>query len=179
MNRVRARDKAALAALYDRYQTPTYSLAVYVLDNPETAEEVLQDVFLYIWDRPDAWDPSRGGFATWLLTVTRYRAIDRLRGRERQRRTREIPLDNDDETAWWLAAGEEVGLDDGRLLRMLIDRLPREQAALIEMAFYKGMSHSSIAQMTGSPLGTVKTRLRAGLQSLRELWLREMELMDK
>ncbi len=176
---MRERDKGALAALYDRYQTPTFSLAVYVLDNPESAEEVLQDVFLFVWDRPDAWDPKRGGFLTWLLSVTRYRAIDRLRGRERRRRTHEVSLDVTDEGTWWLEAGEDAGLDDGRLLRTLIDRLPREQAHLIEMAFYKGMTHSSISDATGIPLGTVKSRLRQGLQALKVLWLRETEMMDQ
>jgi RNA polymerase sigma-70 factor (ECF subfamily) len=179
LNRVRARDKSALAALYDRYQTPTFSLACYVLDNPQTAEEVLQDVFLYVWDRPDAWDASRGGFLTWLLTVTRYRAIDRLRGREHRRRTHEVALDDDAEASWWLATGEDAESEDGRLLRTLIERLPHEQAELIEMAFYKGMTHSTIASATGIPLGTIKGRLRHGLQTLKTLWLREMEIMDK
>jgi RNA polymerase sigma-70 factor (ECF subfamily) len=175
IQRVRARDKSALTALYDRYQTPAFSLAVYVLDNPQMAEEVLQDVFLYIWDRPEAWNAIHGSFATWLLAITRYRAIDRLRGREGRRRTREISLDATDDGDLWAATEEDVAADDGRLLRALMGQLPREQTELIELAFYKGMTHSSIAATTGIPLGTIKSRLRTGLQALKALWLRETE----
>lgn len=176
LQRVRARDKQALAALYDRYQTPAFSVATYVLGSRESAEEVLQDVFLFVWNRPEAWDSARGGFLTWLLAITRYRAIDRLRGREGRANTREVSLEVTPELAAREAPVEGLAWEDGRLLRGLIERLPREQSHLIDLAFYKGMTHTSIAEATGIPLGTVKSRLRVGLQSLKAMWLRETEV---
>jgi RNA polymerase sigma-70 factor, ECF subfamily len=177
LRQVRVGDKQAVAALYDRYSSPVINLATYVLGNRESAEEVLQDVFLTVWKRPEVWDAARGSFLTWLLTITRNRAIDRLRGREGSANKREMSLEIAPEIAADDIQMEGVEWDNARALRGLIERLPQDQAQLIEMAFYKGMTHTLIAEATGIPLGTVKTRLRVGLQSLRRMWLREMEVM--
>jgi RNA polymerase sigma-70 factor (ECF subfamily) len=175
LRQVRAGDKQAVAVLYDRYSAPVMNLAAYVLGNRESAEEVVQDVFVTVWKRPEVWDAGRGSFLTWLLTITRNRAIDRLRGREGSASKRETSLEIAPELASDDMPLEGVDWDNARALRGLVERLPTEQSQLIEMAFYKGMTHTLIADATGIPLGTVKTRLRVGLQALRRMWLREME----
>ncbi len=155
-------DQTALAELYRRYGTAVYSIAMRVLDNPTLAEEATQDTFLKIWNKPDAWDRNGGAFSSWLLTVARYTAIDRLRKEVHHKPTIEL-----DET--------HAGLDDLRHdehgFVLLLTHLPPEQSRLIEMAFYQGMTHQELADKLNLPLGTVKTRLRLGLQKLRLLWL--------
>jgi RNA polymerase sigma-70 factor (ECF subfamily) len=173
--RIRARDQHALSELYQHYGGLVYSLALRILQNAVFAEEVTQDIFLKIWDQPHHWEPARGRLISWLLTVTRYTAIDRLRKEKRQSSWAAQAL----EDVWNLAAKREVMDDpkwhDGLLLRSLMNRLPGQQSELIELAFFGGMSHSEIAQQLGLPLGTVKTRIRLGLQKLKELWLEATE----
>lgn len=168
-------DQQALSTLYDRYALALYSLAFRILEQREPAEEIVQDVFLYLWRRPDAYKPERGKLLTWLLIVTRYRAIDRLRREHTKMRIDETPLEelSDDAAAVYLQ--DNPIYQDGQLLRELITRLPREQAQAINLAFFQGLTHSGIAAMTGLPLGTIKTRLRTALHTLRGLWLREAE----
>jgi RNA polymerase sigma-70 factor (ECF subfamily) len=155
------RDQQALAELYHRYGTAVYSVAMRVLDNPGHAEESTQDTFLKVWNKPDTWDATKGAFSSWLLTVARYTAIDRLRKEVHHRPTIEL-----DETHAALA-----DFKDEHGLSVLITHLPPEQSSLIELAFYQGMTHQELADRLNLPLGTVKTRLRLGLQKLRALWL--------
>ena len=155
-------DQSALAELYRRYGTAVYSIAMRVLDNPGHAEEVTQDTFLKIWNKPDSWDRNMGMFSSWLLTVARYTAIDRLRKETHHKPTIEL-----DETH----AGLEDLRNDENGFAALMMHLPPEQSLLIEMAFYQGMTHQELADKLNLPLGTVKTRLRLGLQKLRTLWL--------
>lgn len=167
MQRCLHEDEAALSELYRRYSTLIYSLALRILQNPILAEEVAQDIFMEIWKRPASWDPSRGRLSSWLLTVTRYTAIDRLR-KEQRSPDASTPLDETQH------AIEDPVADpiwqDGQLLRALIKKLPPEQAQAIELAFFQGMTHSQMAERLALPLGTVKTRVRLGLQKLRALW---------
>jgi RNA polymerase sigma-70 factor (ECF subfamily) len=164
--RLAQRDQAALTALYERYANLVYSLALRVVQDGRLAEEVTQDVFMEVWNRPERWDVQKGRFSSWLLTVTRYTAIDRLRGE--RGRTEEMPYEDtlshhpdDDPLSAWAEAES---------LRPLLARLPPEQRYIIDLAFFQGLTHSQIAEKTGLPLGTVKTRLRTALTRLREQW---------
>lgn len=159
-------DQDALAELYRRYGNLVFSLAFHTLQNSGLAEEVTQDVFIKIWEQPNRWNPSGGRFSSWLLTVTRYTAIDRLR-RERPESDKLILLVETvpDETADGLLWDEA---DEGKEVRAFMEQLPPEQAQLIQLAFFHGMTHQQLAKALDLPLGTVKTRLRAGLSKLRD-----------
>jgi RNA polymerase sigma-70 factor, ECF subfamily len=166
IGRILCREEAALIELYRRYGALVYGLALRVLHNPGLAEEVTQDIFLKVWQQPERWNPTLGQFSSWLLTITRNAAIDRLR-KERPRQNQPVEqvedLSEHDYTT-------EANWYDGQLLATLLAQLPPEQRHLIELAFYNGYSHSELAERLGLPLGTVKTRLRSGLQKLRTLW---------
>lgn len=174
MRRVRRRDQSALAELYGHYGGPVYSIALHVLNNPGAAEEVTQNTFLQLWQKADAWDPERGALASWLVTLARYDAIDRLRS-EQRRPVIDQPVDELPHLAEGAPGVEDPLWHDGQLLRELLTHLPREQAQAIYLAFFNGMTHHEIAQTAGLPLGTVKTRVRLGLQKLRNLWLEAVE----
>ncbi len=167
IRRIKRREQAALTALYARYGGPVYSFALRVLQNAAQAEEVTQDIFLRVWERADQWDPAKGKLSSWLLTMTRYAAIDRIRRENRRPPLAEPELDDLPQ----LVANPDRNADDGRILRNLLQQLPPEQSQLIQLAFFGGMSHSELAESLQIPLGTVKTRIRLGLQKLRELWL--------
>lgn len=161
----------ALITLYTQYGNLVFSLAVRVLREPALAEEITQDVFLKLWRQPDRWNPALGQFSSWLLTITRNAAIDRLRRENRQPSLAwDAEAEIDDYTLRTSSAADQVAWFDGQLLRKLLRGLPREQAELIELAFFEGYTHSELADRLGLPLGTVKTRLRMGMQKLRLAW---------
>ncbi len=171
LNQVKKGDQGALMALYERYGNLVYSLALRVLRQPALAEEVTQDVFLKLWRQADSWEPSLGRFSSWLLTVTRNAAIDRLRKEQRRPTLDSTPLENVAHTL-----SDESPLDtpqwhDGQLLRQLMAQLPDEQRQVIELAFFYGLTHAQMAEQLGLPLGTVKTRVRLALQKLKEMWI--------
>lgn len=169
MQRIGAHDQTAFRALYQQYGKAVYSLAYRVLQNATLAEEVTQDTFLKVWQHRTRWDPDKGKLRNWLLAITHFTAIDRLRQERRQPALYPDSIEDMEEMA--LAAASEPLWQDGTVLRLLVTQLPDEMAVLIELAFFRGMSHSEIASETRIPLGTVKTRLRTGLQRLREQWL--------
>ncbi len=161
----------ALMGLYQQYGNLVFSLALRVLREPALAEEITQDVFLKLWRQPDRWNPALGQFSSWLLTITRNAAIDRLRRENRQPNVAwDAQTEIDDYTLRTASASDQVAWFDGQLLRKLLRNLPREQAELIELAFFEGYTHSELADLLGLPLGTVKTRLRMGMQKLRLAW---------
>ena len=166
-------DQEALMLLYERYGALVYSLCLRVLRQPGLAEEVTQDVFQKLWRQPGRWDPSLGQFSSWLLTISRNAAIDRLR---REGRQSPPTWDAGDDGApegsggAHLYAAQQANWLDGQLLRKLLLRLPPEQRQLIELAFFEGYTHSELADLLHLPLGTVKTRLRMGMQKLRQMW---------
>lgn len=172
MQLIATRDQQALHSLYQRYGTAVYSLAYRVLQNVTLAEEVTQDTFLKIWEHKAEWDPEKGKLKSWLLSITHFTAVDRVRQERRQPSLHPASIeDMEDE----VHMGGEGYWQDGTVLRMLMSQLSQEQIRLLEMAFFQGMSHSEIANVTQLPLGTVKTRLRGGLQRLRQLWLETAE----
>jgi RNA polymerase sigma-70 factor (ECF subfamily) len=161
--------QAALAKLYDQSASLVYGLALRVLNNPADAEEVTLDVYSQVWRSAAAFDPARGSAMSWLVMIARSRAIDRVR-RRMERSQREQAMDD-------LAQARDRGTmpDEASVLNQRRQRvqaamqsLPGEQRELIELAFFLGCSHSEIAERTGTPLGTVKTRLRLGMMKLRE-----------
>jgi RNA polymerase sigma-70 factor, ECF subfamily len=160
--RIRAGDQQAMSELYDRYARVVYAVALRVLQEAMAAEDVLQDVFLQLWRNPDAFDASRGSLAAWLAVIARHRAIDRLR-----KRRPEIDIED-----CVIAGGPDLRDETERVLvvekvRVVLEEMNPDQRKLLELAFFQGLTHSEIAEKTGAPLGTVKTRIRSGLQHLR------------
>lgn len=177
MRRIAERDQQALLELYEQYGKAVYSLAYRVLGNATFAEEAMQDTFLKVWHQTTRWDSDKGKLKNWLLTIAQFTAIDRLRKEGRQPATHPEPIEDTDESL--LTSKNEAPWQDGSILRMLVSQLPVNQASLIELAFFEGLSHGEIAEALHMPLGTVKTRLRAGLQKLRELWLESADQTSK
>jgi RNA polymerase sigma-70 factor (ECF subfamily) len=156
-------DEQAMAALFDRYSKVVYSVALRVLRDPASAEDVLQEIFMQIWRNPESFIATRGSLGGWLAVVSRNRSIDALR--------RKKPSDSIDDVA--LASPFNLAEESERNImietaRRAIHILPPEQRKTLEMAFFDGLTHSEIAEMTGDPLGTVKTRIRSALLTLRK-----------
>jgi len=156
-------EQQAMAALFDRYSKVVYSVALRVLRDPASAEDVLQEVFMQIWRNPDGFVATKGSLGGWLAVVARNRSIDTLR--------RKRPTEQVDDMA--LASNYNLANEAERnslmeKARAVIYKLPTEQRKTLEMAFFDGLTHSEIAEMTGDPLGTVKTRIRSALTSLRK-----------
>jgi RNA polymerase sigma-70 factor, ECF subfamily len=164
IERVMQRDEAALAALYDRYAGMLSSVLNRILRDTQAAEEILQDIFFQLWRNPSRFDSSRGSLPGWLLVIARNRAISRLR--------RHNPAAGDE-----LAENSVVfpgNFESAVAQKELLDRvkgalagLPKEQRACVELAYFEGLTHSEIAARTGDPLGTVKTRLRSAVETLK------------
>jgi len=167
--RIEGRDADALAALYDRHAARLMGLAHRILGDTGEAEEVLQEVFLYVWRSASSFDASRGTVLAWLLVVTRSRAIDRVRSRRPMSRAVRQDLDEISNTP----AAQDVEADSATrqwesLCRSAIADLPADQRRVLELAYFGGLTHQEIAEKTSTPLGTVKTRARLGLMKLRE-----------
>lgn len=167
--RVAAGDVRAFEALYDRYSSQAFALAVRVTGRRDAAEEVTQDAFLGLWRTAPRYDPDRGSLRTWLLSMVRHRGIDWLRRAARHDRCVEI----DQSLAGQLDAGERTeeqvaDRDECLRARQLLWRLPRAQRRVIELAYFKGLTQSEIATRAGIPLGTVKGRQRLALTKMHE-----------
>ncbi len=175
IQRIQKRDQTALGELYDRYSNLVYNMAAQVLENASSAEEVTQDIFFQVWRWPEKWDPQKGRFTSWLLTVTRYTSIDRLRQQNRQPPLSRYSLDDLAKLLTNHSPLEEAQRDNGVLLRSLLKGLPHEQQDIIMMAYFRGLTHSEIADHLKLPLGTVKSRLRLGLQKLKDLWFEALK----
>ncbi len=162
-------DADALVALFDRYNRLAFGLAYRILGDAFVAEEVVQDAFMSIWHNAASYDLSRGTVRTWLLTIVRNRAIDQLRGRFGRSQS-DVDLDT---VAPLLAAPDEwddlLSEIQASAVRAALRALPEEQRVAIELAYFEGLTHVEIAERLGIPLGTVKSRLRLGLQKLHDL----------
>lgn len=160
----------AVADLYDRYGATVYGLALRVLGQPDLAEEVVQDVFAQVWREASRYDASRSTVAGWVAMLARTRAIDRLRAR-RARPDVSAAVEAD-RAATLPASGRTpesstILAEDVRQVRGALANLPDQIRSLIELAYYEGLTHMEIAERTGIPLGTVKTRLRTAMGTLR------------
>jgi RNA polymerase sigma-70 factor (ECF subfamily) len=155
--------------LYDRHGALAYGLAVRVLGDSGTAEDVVQEVFLSLWRAASTYRPERGSVRSWLCTVVRNRSIDRLRGSSGRTR-QELPIEHVREDASSSDTWSEVVAElDREHVRRALDTLPLEQRTTIEMAYFGGYSQSEISSTMRVPLGTVKGRIRLGLRSLRSV----------
>jgi RNA polymerase sigma-70 factor (ECF subfamily) len=163
LDRVRRGEEQAMATLYDRYSKLVYSVALRVLRDPASAEDVLQDVFLGVWRRPERFVSARGSLGGWLAVVARNRSIDMLRRRRPSEQIEEVYL-----ASPFDLADEAQRNTLMQRARAIILHLPLEQRKTLEMAYFDGLTHSEIAEITGDPLGTVKTRIRSALLSLRK-----------
>lgn len=163
IDRARAGDERAMAEIFDRYAGLVYSTALRVLQDSGQAEDVTQEIFFQVWRNPERFSASRGSLAAWLLVLARNRAIDCLRQRRYAEPVDEVML----RSATNLESEAERSIIMQRVQSILGD-LPSEQQQSLQMAFFEGLSHSEIAERTGQPLGTVKTRIRLALTSLRK-----------
>ena len=163
LDQVRRGDEQAMATLYDRYSRIVYSVALRVLRDPASAEDILQDVFLGFWRRPETFVSARGSLGGWLAVVARNRAIDSLRRKRPSEQIEEVYL-----ASPFDLADEAQRNTMMQRVRAIILHLPLEQRKTLEMAYFDGLTHSEIAEITGDPLGTVKTRIRTALLSLRK-----------
>lgn len=178
MRRIEKQDQQALTMLYDQYGGAVYSLTMRVLSNTVLAEEVTQDVFLRIWENAEKWDANKGKLINWILTMTRRIAIDRIRKENRTPDVIDTAVDEMLNPPSAPSLANNPLWSDGLLLRRLMEELPDEQAQVIQLGFFGGLTHTEISEKLGTPLGTVKTRMRLGLQKLRDMWLAEHEKMD-
>ena len=172
MSQVALGDSGALSLIYDRYSASVYSLALRMLSDRQLAEELVQETFLRVWRQAATYRTMRGALASWILGIARNLAIDELR----RRGVRPQALDGDSsERLALLESADDDPIDQvfARIRHDVVtdalNRLPREQREVVELAYFGGLSQSEIATRLGDPLGTVKTRMRLGLQKLRGL----------
>lgn len=163
LQRVSRGDETAMTSLFDRYSRVVYSVALRVLHDPFEAEDVMQEVLMQVWRGAPSFIVGRGSLGGWLVVVARNRAIDVLRRRHPSDPVDEVILPATVD----LASEAERNTLMGKL-RTIMHELPQEQQKSVEMAFFEGLTHSEIAEKTGDPLGTVKTRIRLALISLRK-----------
>ena len=164
-------DQQALAELYDRYAGLAYGVAMRVLGDPGRAEDAVQDAFLNVWRHARSFDPARGSLRAWLLASVRNRAVDYLRGRGAlERREEELPPDlpektspSDEPADPWREVATSL---ERAAVRDALASLPTEQRQVIELAYFGGYTHTEISSMTRLPLGTVKGRMRLGLEKM-------------
>ncbi len=168
--RIKVGDHRALAELYDLYGSIVYSFAVRILRDTATAESVVQEVFLTVWRKAEQFQPERGSFCTWLLTVTRNKAIDAARSSsKRESRYVSVSL----EPAVYEAPvtsdplSSAIQSEQREVIRRALGEIPDEQKLPIYLSFYGDLSHQEISEKLAVPLGTVKTRIRLGLEKLR------------
>ena len=168
VRRIAGRDEAALGELYDRYSGLLLALSRRVLMDSSDAEEILQEVFLQVWNQAERYDRARSSVSTWLVLITRSRSIDRLRSRQVKDRTlQSLKQEKPDQHTSPTGLGSVLLSQRRQRLRREMQELPAEQRQVLELAFFKGMTQSEIAQDTGIPLGTVKTRTLLAMRKLR------------
>jgi RNA polymerase sigma-70 factor (ECF subfamily) len=164
------RNEAALGAVYDRYGALVYTIALRITGDRQTAEEVVQDVFQSVWQTAAGFQPGLGSCSSWLVGITRHRAIDATRSKRERARTREQTIEHDnfvDVNANPDLAVVQMDLRDA--VKDALSTLPTSQRQAVELAYYGGLTRVEIAERLGEPIGTVKTRLRLGLLKLRNL----------
>ena len=168
--RIARGDVAAFGDLYDRLANTLFSLATKILRDSSAAEDVLQDVFVQIFQKAHTYDPRLGKPLTWAIKLTRNRAIDRLRALQRGQRLFTQATDEQDAEDMTTPGADDtlIGQESARRVQIALAELPPKQREAIEMAFFRGMSQSEISAALGTPLGTVKAHIRRGMLKLRE-----------
>jgi RNA polymerase sigma-70 factor (ECF subfamily) len=178
MRRLFHKDKRAFEAIFDRYGDLVYSTALRILRDAHLAQDVSQEIFVRLWRKPESYVAERGRFLTWMISVTRNRAVDEIRSRGRRLRhetaspeeqEREIPAGEANDPALNAQLAEQA-----RTVRTALAELPPEQRQVIELAYFGGLTQQEISDQLDQPLGTVKTRIRLGMQKLRAALAPEM-----
>jgi RNA polymerase sigma-70 factor (ECF subfamily) len=171
LERISRRDRAAFAELYDRYAGVLYSTVLRVLNHPDEAADVLQEVFVQIWDKAPTYNPALGKPFSWALTLARHKAIDRLRSlRRRYNFIEEITHEMSSTSLAEVGErrDEVFSQEQVQLIRSAVATLPLEQRQAIEMAFLGGLTQHEVAAALNQPLGTIKARIRRGMLKLRD-----------
>ena len=163
LSAIRSGDERGMERLYGRYSGIVYSVALRVMGDTGAAEDILQDVFMKLWRNPDVFDPARGSLAGWLAVIARNRAIDEVRKRRPESDIEGVVVATFPDMAGAAESSRNLGK-----IRASLAAMPEAQRAALEMAFFEGLTHTEIAQKTGDQLGTVKSRIRAGLKALRK-----------
>ncbi|GAB4575205.1 MAG: sigma-70 family RNA polymerase sigma factor [Anaerolineae bacterium] len=164
-------NESALGELYDRYNGLVFSIALEILGDRDQADEVLQEVFARVWQRADTYAPDRGAVKHWIASLARYRAIDVLRRQTRRPDGHPVDLEEVDFRLSEDNPDPEEVVDqafDRRRVRLALRQLPEEQRQVLALAYLRGLTHRQIADLLHLPVGTVKTRIRLGLQKLRK-----------
>ena len=163
------RDPDALGAIYDRYAHPAYGLVLRITHDPGATEDLLQELFIRLWNRARDFDGSRGALGVWILSIARNMAIDHIRSAQARFAQRLAPVEQMDHFRSSAAAVEpESVIDRARTVRLALSSLNANEKQVLELAYFEGCSHSEIATRLGAPLGTVKSWMRAALGRLRE-----------
>jgi RNA polymerase sigma-70 factor (ECF subfamily) len=171
MTRIAAGDEDALTQLYDSTSRMVYGLALRILGDSSVAEEVMMEVYLQVWRTVKTYDPGRGKVSSWLVSLTRSRSIDALRSRRARQTNFESSIDEISDPRDMRSGPERLSIETSQthIIQKAFAELPEDQRRAIELAYFSGLTHSEIAAHIGSPLGTVKTRIRLGMVRLREL----------
>lgn len=172
IRRIGMGDRASFATFYQRYANLVFSTAYRVLNNSSDAEDVTQDVMFMIWEKSPMYDPARGKPITWAVTMTRNKAIDRLRSVQRRFRLQdevEREADPQDMIQERRPVDELDAIEKGNIVRTAVMKLSREQREVIEMAYFGGLTQQEIAARLDEPLGTVKARIRRGMLRLKKI----------
>lgn len=167
-----AGEESALSELYDRYSGQVLGLILRILGNYAEAEEILEEVFFQAWREANRYDGTRGSVPAWLFAIARSRAIDRIRSRQR-RDSKTVALEDATPVAEMATSatspeGDTIRAELSSIVKAALDQLPVKQREALELAYYNGYSQSEIAELTGEPLGTIKTRMRSAMGVLRE-----------
>jgi RNA polymerase sigma-70 factor, ECF subfamily len=173
MQRIAEGDRLALGELYDRFSGPLYGTALRVVRDPAEAQDVVHDAFVTLWQKSSGFDSTRGTPFSWMVTLVRNRAIDRVRMRRRRAEllAESAPSDLGMDGSSGVASASESAAtgDEARAVREAVATLPLEQQRAVELAFFGGLTQEEIARKLNEPLGTVKARIRRGLLKLRDL----------
>ena len=167
--RLQRRDPNAMKDLYDRFGRLAYSVVLAIVRDSPTAEDLVQETFLRVWNRIQAFEPGRGALGPWLLAIARNRAIDHVRSSAFRMNVNSFELDVREHPSLFVDMEREVeNKDHGRVIRAALTKLNPNQRKVIELAYYEGLSQTEMAERMGQPLGTIKTWVRAALGILRE-----------
>ena len=170
LRRIADGDRSAFSDFYDQYSSLLFSIALKILNDGKEAEDVLQEVFMQIWNKAGAYNPLLGKPASWAVTLTRNKAIDRIRAAQRRSKLIEqatVEADVRPDTS--PSANEKLhGKENAEMIRSVVAALPADQRRAIELAFFSGLTQDEISQQLQEPLGTIKARIRRGMLKLRE-----------
>jgi len=169
LERLRARDPDAMGELYDKYSRITYSLIYRVVRNQPVAEDLVQETFIRVWNRIQAFDPQKGSLGPWILTVARNRAIDYIRSVDGRMAASSLEVEKMENPAVFSNMESEIlNMDRVKSLKAAFEKLEANQRLVLELAYFEGMSQTEMASRLQKPLGTVKTWVRGALKALRE-----------